>query len=449
MQDITRTLSRYICSSHFDALPSEVKHEGVRAFVNWIGCAAGGSRDDMVERVLEVVMEFNGAAAATVIGRRERLDLLNATFINSLSSGVLAFSDTHLATVAHPTSPVAAALLALSERQPISGKQFVHALILGIEIQCRVGNILCTPPAECQAGLSMAGLVGGVGAAVAAGKILALNEDGIAMAIGHAANEACGLRETYGTMASTLTQGHSARSGLLAAMLASRGVSCSDKMIEGPKGFAASYAQRPNLGAAVDKLGETFEILKIAYKPYPCGVVIHPIIDVCLNVRKSDALTAAQIDRVDLTVNPLTVKFSDHVDPAESRQALFSLQHWAATSLIYNTAGIAQVADSIVHEPAVRELRRKVVVTGLGTVGLEAASIRILLKDGRTVEASVSHCRGSLGHPLTDEDISEKTTSQLRTVYSADATNQILGECWRIENYPLVHPLCQLLSPIT
>ena len=121
MKAITRMLARYASASQFDALPAAVRHEGARAFVNWIGCAAGGCREEEVQLVLTLLSEFNGAKEATVIGRSERLDALNAALINSMSSASLAFNDTHNPTVAHPTSPVAAALLALAERQPLTG----------------------------------------------------------------------------------------------------------------------------------------------------------------------------------------------------------------------------------------------------------------------------------------------------------------------------------------
>ena len=118
MTGITRALARFAANSKYDALPSAIRHEGVRAFVNWVGCAAGASQEDVIQRALDVLTEFNGKASTTLIGRREKLDALNATFINSMSSAVLAYNDTHFATVAHPTSPVGAALLALAERQP-------------------------------------------------------------------------------------------------------------------------------------------------------------------------------------------------------------------------------------------------------------------------------------------------------------------------------------------
>ena len=176
MKPITRILARYVHASTFDALPAAVRHEGARAFVNWLGCAAAGSREEDVEIMVKLLAEYNGAKTATIVGRGERLDALNATFINSMSSAALAFNDTHNTTVAHPTSPVAAALLALAESQPLTGKELLHALILGIEVQCRAGNLLCVPPAVCAVGLSMQGLVGCIGAAAAAAKVMGLDE---------------------------------------------------------------------------------------------------------------------------------------------------------------------------------------------------------------------------------------------------------------------------------
>ena len=446
MKAITRMLARYAHSSQFDALPPAVRHEGARAFVNWIGCAAGGAREGEVELMLEVLGEFSGAKQTTIVGRSEKLDALNAAFINSMSSAALAFNDTHNPTVAHPTSPVAAALLALAERRPLTGKELLHALILGIEIQCRVGNILCVPPAECQVGLSTQGLLGGIGAAVAVAKVMALDEDGITTAIGLAANQASGLRESQSTMGSHFIPGHAARCGLLAALLASRGFTCSDSMIEGAKGFAASFASRPNLDAAVGQLGKAFEITTLAYKPYPSGVVIHPIIDACLDIVKSGPLAAENIERIELTVNPLAVKLTDLVDPRNRGQGLVSMQHWAVITLTHGAAGIAQVTDALVRDAVVSRLRRKVVHTSTGNMPWEAADVRVLLKNGKQLQGSVQHCRGSAGRPLDDADITEKTRGQLRTAYPDAPAERILAQAWRIEECLRVDQFCKELT---
>jgi len=446
LKEITRILARYVQSSQFDALPPAVRHEGARAFVNWIGCAAGGSSEPDVQLVLQLLSEFNGAKEATLVGRSERLDTLNAAFINSMSSAALAFNDTHNPTVAHPTSPVAAALLALAERRPMTGRELLHALILGIEIQCRIGNILCVPPAECQIGLSTQGLLGGIGAAVAAAKAMGLDEDGIATAIGLAANQASGLRESQSTMGSHFIPGHAARCGLMAALLASRGFTCSDSMIEGVKGFAASFASRPNLDAAVDQLGQSFEIATLAYKPYPSGVVIHPIIDACLDIVKSGPLAAVNIERIELTVNPLAVKLTNLVDPRNRGQGLVSMQHWAVITLTHGAAGIAQVSDALVRDAVVSRLRHKVVHTATANMPWEAAHVRVMLKDGEQRQGSVQHCRGSTGRPLADADITEKTRGQLRTAYQDAAAERILAQAWRIEECPRVDQFCLALA---
>jgi 2-methylcitrate dehydratase PrpD len=446
MQDCTRTLARYASASKFESLPPAVRHEGVRAFVNWVGCAAGGAHEESVARRITVASEFTGASEAMVVGRRERLAAPDAALVNSLSSAALSFNDTHYATVAHPTSPVAAALLAQAERQPVSGAQFVHALILGVELQCRVGNLLCTPPATCEVGLSMAGLVGGIGAAIAVGKLLELDESAMAQAIGHAANQACGLREAHGSMASHLTNGDAARSGFLAAHFAARGITCTETLLEGPKGFAAAYCEHPNYDAALDKLGQAFEIASLAYKPYPSGFVVHPAIDCCLDVRKDSQFECADIERVELTVNPLAAQLCDRPQPESRNQAFVSMQHWVAAALMYQAAGVAQLADMVIHDPAVHTLRAKVRMITDAAVGTEAADLRIVLHDGSTVRARIRQCRGSAGRPLTDDELTAKARAQLATSYPPPQAEAILAASWRVAELASTAELCAALA---
>jgi 2-methylcitrate dehydratase PrpD len=443
---LTRALARYVAASRHEDLPAAVRHEGVRAFVNWVGCAAGGARESCVERALEVLSEFDGAPAATLVGRREKLEALNAACLNSMSSAALSFNDTHYVTVAHPTSPVAAALMAQAERAPVSGRDFLHALVLGVEIQCRVGNVLCVAPATCGVGLSMQGLVGGIGAAVAAGKLLGLDETALATAIGLAANQSGGLREAHASMGSPFTPAHAARCGLLAALLAQRGFTCPDTMLEGVKGFAVSFAQRPNLDAALAGLGETFEISALAYKPYPCGFVIHPIIDACLEAARREVLDPERIEVIELTVNPLAIELCNRPEPRNRTQAFVSFQHWAAAAFARRAAGMAEVAEDMVHDPTVTALRRKVTAAGDAGVGREAARVRVGLHGGRSVEAVVERCRGAEGRPLADEDLSEKTRGLLRTVFPAEAAESIVAQCWRIEDAPRVDALAARLA---
>ena len=446
MTGVTRALARFAVATKYEALPPAIQHEGVRAFVNWVGCAAGGCREDAIERALPVLTEFNGANSSTVVGRREKLDALNATFINSLSSAALAYNDTHFTTIAHPTSPLGAALLAVAERQPLSGKELVRAVVLGNEIQCRIGNILCTPPAENAVGLSMAGLVGCIGVAVSAGIAMGFDEDQVATAIGHAANQSAGLREAHASNASQFIQGHTARCGLMAVFLTAHGFTCNDTLIEGPKGFGVSFGTRPQFDAALDKLGEFWEISTIAYKPYPSGFVIHPLTDACLEIARNNKYDPAQIESIELTINPLAKQLTSRPTPTNINQAVVSLEHWTATSLIYKAAGVAQLAAPVLSDPLVKKLRASIKIKTDEAVGREAASVRVVFKDGKTLEASVKDCRGSARRPLTDEDISIKTLDQLQVPFSKQAAESIVAEAWKIEQYPLVAPFCKTLG---
>src|SRR4029450_587936 len=137
---VTRTLADWVVASRPGDIPAAVRQEATRSLVNWVGCAVGGSRHETVDRALQALLEFSGPPRATVLGRIERLDVLHAALMNGISSHVLDYDDTHLKTIIHPTGPVASALLALSERRALPGADFLHAFILGTEVECRIGN---------------------------------------------------------------------------------------------------------------------------------------------------------------------------------------------------------------------------------------------------------------------------------------------------------------------
>jgi len=315
MTGLTRQLAGYATSTTLADIPLVVQREGVRAFLNWFGCALGGARELPVLTALAVIREQQMPPQATVLGHDLRVDLQNAALLNCLSSNLTAFDDTHLASVTHPTCTVASAMLAVAEAGKISGADFLLALILGIEIECRIANVLTTPPARSNVGLYMTSLVGGIGAAIGCGRLLGLTEDQMLHAIGIAASQASGFREAHPTMSLGFVPGHAARSGLFAAQLAAKGFTNIETSLEGTKGFAHVYADPPNFAAGIAGLGIDFEVMRNAYKPYPCGIVIHPQIDACLEIAATPGFDPHTIERVELTVEPLTLTLCDRPDP--------------------------------------------------------------------------------------------------------------------------------------
>jgi len=173
-KDLTRHLAKFIVSTRFDDIPETVRHEAKRTLLNWIGCAVGGCHEDAVSNVVAALAPFSGPGQATLFGRTERMDVLNAALVNGISSHVLDFDDTHPETTIHPAAPVAPAIFALAEHRPVSGRDFLLALVIGVETECRIG--MAAAPAHYDAGWHITGTAGVFGSAAAAGKLLGLDE---------------------------------------------------------------------------------------------------------------------------------------------------------------------------------------------------------------------------------------------------------------------------------
>src|SRR5215475_11913829 len=235
-KDVTRTLARYVVAARPADLPASIRKEAARTLLNWVGCAVGGSRHETLDIAIAALSPFSGRAEATVLGRPIRLDVFQAALMNGISSHIFDFDDTHLKTIIHPAEPVASAILALAEHQPVSGEDFLHAFILGVETECRIGNAVY--PAHYDVGWHITGTAGVFGAAAAAGRLLGLDEGRMTWALGIAGTQSAGFREMFGTMCKSFHPGRAAQGGLTAALLGEQGFTSSERVLEAPRGFA-------------------------------------------------------------------------------------------------------------------------------------------------------------------------------------------------------------------
>ncbi|HWP87531.1 MAG TPA: MmgE/PrpD family protein, partial [Burkholderiales bacterium] len=242
--EVTKTLAQFVVDSRYDAIPEKVRHEAKRSVLNWLGCAIGASRHEGIDIALAALAGFSGPAQASLLGRGERLDIMHAALLNGISSHMFDFDDTHLKTVIHPSGPVASALLALAEYKPMSGADFLHAFILGVEVECRIGNAVY--PSHYDIGWHITGTAGVFGAAAAVGRALKLNAQQMTWALGIAATQSAGLREMFGTMCKPFHPGRAAQNGMTAAFLASKNFTSSERGIEAPRGFANVLATARN-----------------------------------------------------------------------------------------------------------------------------------------------------------------------------------------------------------
>ena len=443
--DVTRLLAKFVVNGKFEDFPLAVRAESERAFVNWVGCAIGGCRMPAVETAAGLLDVYSGPREASVIGRKEKLDIFSAAFLNSMSNASRSFNDTHLRTVAHPSASVVAALLALVETHPVSGREFLEALILGNELQCRIGNILVTPPAQSQYALSMIALAGGVGASVAAAKLLKLDEQHTLYAIGLALAQSGGTRATHGSMGGRMLSGEAARAGLMSAKLAERGFTSPEEVISGSKGFAVAYAKNADPHVAIDQLGEKFEILDLAYKPYPCGIVIHPIIDACLDLVRKYNFTADEVLKVRIEAPQSAIDLTSRRNPIDGNAAGTSLFHWVAASFIDRAAGFQQASNEYVRSPHVIDLRERVEAVADPDLASDAARAEVHLRDGRIFSHEVKHARGSAARPLTNDDLSEKFLGQARLYLPYEFADDILNLSWTIQD---AHDVGTHLEPL-
>src|SRR5262245_16456276 len=337
-KDVTRTLARYLVSAKAADLPAAVRKEAARTLLNWVGCAVGGSGHETVGIAVSALAPFSGPAQASLLGRKERLDILNTALINGISSHVLDYDDTHTHNIVHPAGPVISAILALSEQRPISGTDFVNALVLGVDVECRIGNSVY--PKHYDAGWHITGTAGVFGAAAASGKLLGLTEQQMLWALGLAATQPVGLQEMFGSMTKSFHPGRAAQNGLTAALLASKNFTSSEQSLEAKYGWANVVSAARNYDGITKRLGESFEISKNTYKPFACGVVMHPTIDGCIQLRTENKLPADEIDRVELRVHPLVMQLTSKKSPQTGLEGKFSIYHAASVALVEGAGGI-------------------------------------------------------------------------------------------------------------
>jgi 2-methylcitrate dehydratase PrpD len=429
---VTRILAQKLVEAKYSDLPQAVRKEGVRSLLNWTGCAIGGSHHETIDIAVAALSPFAGPVQASLLGRTQRLDIMNAAFVNGMSSHVFDFDDTHLKTIIHPAGPVASAILAYSEYAPVSGPDFLHALILGIETECRLGNAVY--PEHYAAGWHITGTCGVFGAAAAMGKLLALDEKHMTHALGIAATQQIGLKIMFGSMTKSFHPGRAAQSGMLAALLAAKGYTSSEKALEGKDGWGGAVTTSRKWGEVVDDWGTRYEAALNTYKPFACGIVTHPAIDGTIQLRNEHKLTADQIDSIKLDVHPLVLSLTGKTEPQAGLEGKFSIYHIVAAALVEGRAGEKQFSDRAVHDPVLIALRHKVSAAASSGIKEDQARVAVTLKDGRVLTKFVEHAIGSTVNPMSDSALEAKFADLAEGILPQDRAKRVIDLCWQVES---------------
>jgi 2-methylcitrate dehydratase PrpD len=442
---VTQLLARFVAEHPSRGWADAVDHEAHRTFMNWVGCAVGAAHHDTAQAALDAVQVLQPSAQASILGRSERVDVASAALINGISSHTFDFDDTHLKTIIHPAGPVASALLALAEHTGASGRAMIDALVLGIDVSCRVGNAMY--PDHYDRGWHITGSTGTLGAAAACARLLRLDVPKTAMALGIAASQPIGMREQFGTMTKPFHPGGAARAGLMAALLAQHGYTASPRALEAPRGMMQTISTKNDWSEITSELGERFEISFNTYKPFACGIVIHPSIDACAQLR-AQGVQPEQIERIELKVHSLVLELTGKKEPADGLQAKFSVYHGCAAGLTFGRAAEEEFADDIVNRADMVALRRKVVATVDDTIDEAAADVTAVLTDGRRIHVFVEHAIGSLANPMTDAQLEGKFRGMADAVLGAARCGELIAACWKVGAAADLRAVTRLAAPV-
>jgi aconitate decarboxylase len=431
----TKTLAHW--AVNLKELPPSTRKAAVRSLYNCIGCTIGGSNHPTVAKAHKALAPLFGRETCTLLGTASKSDLQHAALLNGIASHVHDYDDTHLATIIHPTGPVASALLGFAEFQgPVKGEDLLLALVAGVEASCKLG--LAVWPEHYDIGWNITSTTGAIGAAVGVGKLMRLSEVQMAHAIGIAAVQVIGLREMFGSDTKSFHPGRAASSGIVAALLAREGYTSSETALEAKRGWANVVAGggTPKLDELLDGLGKTWEIEANSFKPFPCGIVCHPAIDAAIRcheeLTRTHGLDPREIKQVSLKVHPLVLELTSKRKPRDGLEGKFSVFHGSAVGLLYGQAGPAQYADELVTSPEVISVRDRIELSVEPSLMADEAHLILTHSNGIELERHVEHAIGSSHVPMTDEQLTSKFLDQVSLVVGEEGAAKASVAAWEI-----------------
>ena len=357
--DLTRTLAERACGISYDMLPGEVLAVARQCVLDYLGVAIAGADDPLVRILLEEIAETGGAEQASVIGHGLRLPMLSAALVNGAAGHALDFDDVNIAMPGHPSVAILPALLALAEAKGSSGRDVLTAFVAGYEITCRIGAALS--PGHYAIGFHSTATLGSFGAAAACARLLGLDADKTATALGIAGTQAAGLKSQFGTMCKPFHAGKAAQNGLLAARLAARGFSSRADLLECVQGFAATHGPDFSPAAALAEPANGFHILANLFKYHAACYFTHAPIECARAIRREHEVSPQDIVRATLRIDASTDRVCNIPAPVDGLQSKFSLRQTVAMALAgIDTASLNAYGKTTATDPALVRLREKI-----------------------------------------------------------------------------------------
>jgi len=453
---VTKGVAEFIVSASLNDAPIRAREAAKAAILDCLGVTLAGSVEPCAKIVRRLVRESGGKPEASIFGTPCRASAPDAALANGIAGHALDYDDwpgrpSHY--LGHPSVCLVPAVLAMAEREDVSGARVLEAYIIGFEVGAKVGVAMSTEHYE--RGWHATGNLGAIRATTAAAKVLGLDVEQTRKALGIAASQASGLRGNFGTMTKPFHAGHAARCGIVAALLGQYGFSANDSILEDQTGFCAVFSGRDHydLSALMDNLGNPWELDTpgVNLKRYPsCGGThagIDAMLDLVMQARFSlDAVESIECEMADDILNVLV-----YSSPQTGLEGKFSMEYCLAAAVLDKEVTLSQFTDQMVRRPEIQALMKKVKLHGRPKLDRGAKNlsteVTVNLKNGGSLSRRIEKPRGDASRPLTQEELRAKYSQCASFVLESEQINRSIKLIETLENVRHIGEITQLLSP--
>ncbi len=416
MQDVIYDLAGMVAKTEFSDIPAEAVSTAKMFILDTLGVSMAGSTASGCSEVIKMIQEQGGRPDSSILIFGGKVPAQEAAFANSMMIHGRDYDDTYEGPVgAHCNVSVLPAALTLAEKRGASGKEFVAAVILGIEMMGRVGSA-----APLFHGWHNSAVLGALGAATAAGKILKLNEEQLVNALGIVFSQTAGNRQgrADGALTKRMQPGFSSRAGVFSALLAEQGLTGARNILQGPWGFYTLYGEKTGKGLTPeglnrlkDQLGKKFEVVNLSAKPYPCCRLTHGAIEATLSLVKEHNLKDGDVKRVNIESSPVIFDTVGHPFQIRNNPQVdgqFSIPYTVSVALQRGKVSLEDFEPETVKQPRSAELAKKVTVKVDEKMAKNSTEVKIPTTSGRTLVKRVDVFKGHPKNPFSREEFLQK-----------------------------------------
>jgi 2-methylcitrate dehydratase PrpD len=450
---LARELAVRITALNYDDLPEEAIHWGKVAILDTIGVALAGAFEDG-PRILDEVLGLPASGPSLVFGTARRASPLDAALVNGTAAHALDFDNTAASLGGHVAAVMVPAMIAAGDAGQSSGRDLLLAHAAGYETG-RIGYGL--NPEHSEKGWHPTSTLGVFAVTAACARLLGLTAEQTEIALGLATSLAAGTKANFGTMTKPLHAGQCARAGLLAAMLAKKGFTANPDAFEHKQGFLKLFSADGDYDVArmLENWGKPLDSVSpgASYKLYPCCYSTHSAVEAARNlVRQHGRLDPAQIERVDSQTSARALAHTDRAQPRSPLEAKFSVQYCVARALIHGEVVMDHFEGDAFRAPVAQALLSKVHASPYAGPFYDDAErfdarLKVVLKDGRVLEASVDRPLGrAADNAIPAEDLKAKFRDCATRVLARDAADAVCRSVWALETLGSVRELTAMLE---